>query len=124
MNKKKCFLILSEFLGQVEDKYKLQKGDYRISFYVKANTTTVCYSIINATKVPINVSCCTFLYTKNNRVVISNYDFKIHEFVLFYFEGNLLNKYNTLKISQQIKALTGALNDVYLDQAIIPIQLL
>lgn len=122
MNKKQCFLILSEFLVQVEDKYKLRRGEYRMRFYVNPNMT-VCFSIICLDKVKLKTEADVFLYIKHSRIITSNFDFKINQFLLFYIDSNL-NKYTTLKISEQIKTLADALNEIYLDQAIIPIQLL
>lgn len=122
MNKKRCFQILSEFLEQVEAKYKLRKGDYRLSFYAKPNIS-VCFTVITLDKVKLKTEADIFLYAKNSKKVSSAFDFKINQFLFLYFEDNL-SHYNTLKISQQIKISADALNDVYLDQAVIPIQLL
>ncbi len=122
MNKKQCFQILSEFLEQLEAKYKLRKGDYRLSFYVKPNIS-VCFTVITLDKVKLKTEADIFLYVRNSKKVSSAFDFKINQFLLLYFEDDL-NHYNALKLSQQIKILADALNDVYLDQATIPIQLL
>ncbi len=122
MNKKICFQILSEFLEQVEHKYKLQRGSYLISFYVKPNMS-ICFTIICEDKNRLKTEVDVFLYINNSNGLSCNFKFKINQFLVFYFDDNI-DEYNNLKASKQIELLSRALNDVYLRLATIPIQLL
>ncbi len=121
MNKKKCYATLVLFLKQLESTYCLNNGAYRLNFYSKLDNT-ICYSIITSSKNKIEIDNNIFILF-SNRQLISNFDFSVDHFLKTYFEDRLAQFFNLDK-SQKIDTLVEVLNDVYIDQAVIPTQLL
>ncbi len=121
MNEKECYNVLNEFLDQIEKQYYLEKGSYRITFYPRQDVM-VCFSIIAADKSRIRVESNVLLSYEDSRRPMVNHKFNYTNFLSFYFSN--LNDFYQLKAIDKVKILTEALNEIYLDQAVIPTQLL
>ena len=122
MNEKECYNILSEFLDQIEKLYGLEKGSYRITFYSRQDVM-VCFSITAADKSRIRIEDNIFISFVDGRKPKFNSQFKYFKFTEQYFLKNV-TQYNSLDASDKVQILTEALNEIYLDQAVIPTQLL
>ncbi len=121
MNKKQCFSTLIFFLNELETTYSLERGTYRLNFHSKPDNT-VCYSIVAVSKNKIKINNNIFVYF-NKRNLISTFDFSVNHFLKVYFEDRL-DQFFVLNKSQKINSLVDALNEVYIDQAVIPTKLL
>lgn len=122
MNEKLCYSVLSEVLDQIEKQYFLEKGSYRIAFYIR-ESTMICFSIIAADKSRIRIENNVLISFVNLRTTIINYNFRYADFMQAYFNKNL-DEFNSLKINDRIRLTVETINEVYIDLAIIPTQLL
>ena len=122
MNEKECYNVLNEFLDQIEKQYYLEKGSYRITFYPRQDVM-ICFSVIAADKSRIRVENNIFISFVDGRKPKVYSQFKYFKFTEQYFLKNL-TQYNSLDASDMVQILTEALNEIYLDQAVIPTQLL
>ena len=122
MNEKECYSVLSEFLDQIENQYCLEKGSYRITFYQRQNVM-ICFSIIATDKSRIRIENNVFISFEDGRKTNVSYRFRYIDFAKYYFLKNF-DQYLVLEASEKTHVLVEALNEIYLDQAVIPTQLL
>lgn len=122
MSEKECYSVLSVFLDQIEKQYCLEKGSYRITFYPRQDVM-VCFSVIAADKSRIRIENNVLVSFTEYRKAKFNSQFKYVKFTEQYFLKNL-TQYNSLDASDKVQILTEALNEIYLDQAVVPTQLL
>ena len=122
MNEKQCYNVLSEFLDQIEKQYSLEKGSYRITFYVKLDLM-ICFSVILKDKSRAKLDRNMLLTYLDNRDAKVFFSFDYNMYVKCYFKNNV-NQFNQLNSIDKTVLVVEALNEIYLDQAVIPTQLL
>ena len=122
MNEKLCYSVLSEFLDQIEKLHSLEKGSYRITFYVKLDLM-ICFSVILKDKSRLNLERNLLLSYLDNRDAKVFFIFDYKMYVKYYFKNNV-NQFNQLNSIDKTVLVVDALNEVYVDQAVIPTQLL
>ncbi len=121
MNEKECYSVLSEFLDQIEKQYCLEKGSYRITFYPRQDVM-VCFSIIAADKSRIRIENNILISYVHDRIPKVMFKFRHTDFLRIYFKN--INDFYKLDTTDKVEITGEALNEIYLDQAKIPMQLL
>ncbi len=122
MNEKECYIVLREFLDQIEEQYFLEKGSYRITFYVKLDLM-ICFSVVLKDKSRLKLERNLLLSYLDNRDAKVFFIFDYKMYVKYYFKHNM-NQFNQLNSIDKTVLVVDALNEIYLDQAVIPTQLL
>ncbi len=122
MNEKECYNVLSEFLDQIEKQYFLENGSYRITFYTRENTS-ICFSVIAAGKSRIRIENNVLISFLEELQTTVNYRFRYRDFMFNYLNKNL-KEFDQLSTTDRTLFIMETLNEVYIDQAVIPTQLL
>ena len=122
MNEKQCYIVLSEFLDQIEKQYCLEKGSYRITFYV-ISELIICFSVIAHDKKKIKVGSNILISFISEGNIAVSYGFKYRDFISSYLDKNL-KEFDQLSSFERAQFITETLNEIYMDQAVIPTQLL
>lgn len=122
MNEKECYNTISEFLDQIEKQYGLEKGSYRITFYARQDVM-VCFSVIAADKSRIRIDNNVLISFSEELQTTVNYRFRYRDFMFSYLNKNL-KEFDQLSNADRTLFVMETLNEVYIDQAVIPTQLL
>ena len=96
--------------------------DENITFYTRENTS-ICFSVIAAGKSRIRIENNVLISFLEELQTTVNYRFRYRDFMFNYLNKNL-KEFDQLSTTDRTLFIMETLNEVYIDQAVIPTQLL